>query len=200
MNKISLILLLSCILILRSYGAVSDTYQEDDISVSFKRAYLKKPYPSSSEVVFHIDLKLKVLTKNKIVNPRTYYYSFQWRYADLQLFDNFGNNLGFKSISPRYQGKKTEEGLRPGEEKIFTLEFGNKPIESTNYLIIQVPKNVFGNINPFELKISNPVIEPLATKVASANVKTELEELGFLESAKNGKLEELSAKELEARE
>lgn len=51
----------------------------------------------------------------------------------------------------------------PGTEKLFTLEFGNKPLESTNYLLLNVPEKVFGNVSPFELKILNPVIEPLAS-------------------------------------
>lgn len=115
------------------------------------------------------------MADNKIVRPK------HGRYISIDLSDNFGNNLGYKSIHPRYTGKNTEEGLRPGEEKIFTLEFGNKPLESTNYLFLKVPEKVFGNVNPFELKISNPVIEPLVTKVTTA-------------------LEKLSAEELEARE
>lgn len=160
MKKNSLILLLSCTLISCSYGAVSDTYQEDDILVSFKRAYLKKSYLSSSEV-FCIDLNIKILADSKIVRPANW---SRYGFSKIQLLDNFENTLGFQSVSPRYQGKKTEIGLRPGEEKIFTLEFGNKPLESTNYLLLKVPEKVFGNVNPFELKISNLVIEPLATK------------------------------------
>ena len=115
MNKISLVLFLSCILISCSYGDVSDTYQEDDISVSFKRAYLKKGY--ISEVNFCIELKLKVLAKNRIIKPRTNYGRAD---VKLQLSDNFGNDLGFRSISPTYRGKNTEIGIRPGGEKIFT--------------------------------------------------------------------------------
>lgn len=159
MKIISLILFLSCTLIAYSYGAVSDTYQEDDISVSFKRAYLNKSFLYSSE--FCIELKLKVIAKDKIIRPRTNYRS---EYVKLHLSDNFGNDLGFRSTSPTYYGKNTEIGLRPGEEKIFTLGFSNKPLESADYLLLKVPEKVFGNINPFELKISNPVIEPLATK------------------------------------
>lgn len=114
MKKISLILFLSCILIPCAYGVltpaeqqelneleaefggVSDTYQENDVLISFKRAYLQERY-RSSEIDYCIELSLKVLAENKIIRPST-------RYVLVCIFDNFGNKLGSSSISPTYSG------------------------------------------------------------------------------------------------
>jgi hypothetical protein len=74
---------------------------------------------------------------------------------DIQLLDNFGNDLSLTSIEPIYFGEN-EGGLRQGEEKLFTLKFREQPLKNTIYLLLKIPKNIFGNIAPFELKILSP--------------------------------------------
>lgn len=142
-----------------SYSQTCNVYQEEDVSVSFERAYLDKDY--FSRVFFYIDINLKVLGNSKIIRPANH---SRYGFCRIQLLDNFGNDLGFESISPRYDGGKTETGMRPSEEKTFTLEFANEPLKSTEYLVLKIPKKTFGNTEPFELKIADFVIKPIKLK------------------------------------
>jgi len=134
-------------------------YQDENVSISFKRAYR-----DNKDSVFFIELSVQVLSTNKIIWPKT--YSNYW-YANIKLVDNFGNSLGFDrkgfmSITPRYYGTETEVGLRPSETEIFTIKFNNIPLPNTEYLILTVPPKTFGNINQFEIKIDKPIIQKLS--------------------------------------
>jgi hypothetical protein len=62
-------------------------------------------------------------------------------------------------MAPRYC-----DSLRPGEEKLFTITFSIRPLDNTKYLLIQIPKGIFGNINPFELKLLNTGLKETVTK------------------------------------
>ena len=128
---------------------ISDTYQEEDVLISFNQAYSKTDRCGSQ---FCIVLNTKVLAKNKIIKPSGYIYG-------IYVIDNFGNDLNVISMAPRYC-----DSLRPGEEKLFTITFSIRPLDNTKYLLIQIPKGVFGNINPFELKILNTGIKETVTK------------------------------------
>ncbi len=119
---------------------ISDTYQEEDVLISFNQAYSKTDSCGSQ---FCIVLNIKVLAKNKIIKPSRYIYG-------IYVLDNFGNDLDVISMVPRYC-----DSLRPGEEKLFIITFSIRPLGNTKYLLIQIPRGIFGNINPFELKILN---------------------------------------------
>jgi hypothetical protein len=130
---------------------ISDTYQEKDVFVSFKRAYSKTDNYGSQ---FCIELNLKVLAENKIIRPSKYVYG-------IYILDNFGNDLNVVSLAPRYC-----ESFRPGEERLFVITFSIKPLDNTKFLLLQIPEGIFGNKNPFELKIFN-------TGLSGANTKEE---------------------------
>jgi len=115
---------------------LSDTYQEDAVLISINQAYRKADQ-------FCIALNVKVLAKNKILKPSRYVYG-------IYVIDNFGNDLNVIGLSPTYC-----ESLRPREEKLFIITFSIRPLDHTKYLLIQIPRGIFGNINPFELKILN---------------------------------------------
>lgn len=128
---------------------ISDTYQEKDVFVSFKRAYSKTDNYGSK---FCIEVNLKVLAENKIIKPSKYIYG-------IYVLDNFGNDLNVINMAPRYC-----ESLRPGEERLFVITFSIKPLENTKYLLLQIPEGIFGNKNPFELKIFNTGLKGAVTK------------------------------------
>jgi hypothetical protein len=128
---------------------MSDAYQEEDVLISFNQAYSKTDSCGSQ---FCIVLNTKVLAKNKIIKPSRYTYG-------IYVLDNFGNDLNVISMTPRYC-----ESLRPQEEKLFTITFSIRPLDNTKYLLIQVPTGIFGNINPFELKILNTGLQEATTK------------------------------------
>jgi hypothetical protein len=129
-----------------SQPPISDTYQEEDVLISFNGAYSKTDYYG-----FYIELNLKILASNKIIRPDTDSYRVMY----IKVLDNFGNDLGFVGISPLCQDISTAKGLSPGEEKIFTIKCSNKPLKNTEYLLLKIPEHIFGNVNPFELKIVN---------------------------------------------
>jgi hypothetical protein len=128
---------------------ISDTYQEEDVLISFNQAYSKTDRCGSQ---FCIVLNIKVLAKNKIIKPSRYIYG-------IYVLDNFGNDLNVISMAPRYC-----DSLRPGEEKLFIITFSIRPLDNTKYLLIQIPRGIFGNINPFELKILNTGLKETVTK------------------------------------
>lgn len=139
-----------------SQSSISDTYQEEDVLISFNGAYSKGAYNKGDR--FYIELKVKSLADNKIIKSER----FDSVIVNVQVLDNFGNDLGFIPmdlnqydyerglIRPKY-----EQSLRPKEEKFFTIEFRIKPLENTEYLLLKIPRHTFGNVNPFELKIVN---------------------------------------------
>ena len=128
---------------------ISDTYQEKDVFISFKRAYSKTDNYGSK---FCIELNLKVLAENKIIKPSKYIYG-------IYVLDNFGNDLNVINMAPRYC-----ESLRPGEERLFIITFSIRPLDNTKYLLLQIPEGIFGNKNPFELKIFNTGLKGTITK------------------------------------
>lgn len=128
---------------------ISDTYEEDDVLISFNRAYSKTDNYGSK---YFIELNLKVLTENKIIKPSRYIYG-------IYVLDNFGNDLNVTGMAPRYY-----ECLRPGDEKLFIITFSIKPLDNTKYLMLKIPKGIFGNVNPFELKIFNTGFKGPMTK------------------------------------
>jgi hypothetical protein len=119
---------------------ISDTYQEKDVLISFNRAYSKTDNYGSQ---FCIELNLNVLSQNKIIRPSKYIYG-------IYVLDNFGNDLNVVSMAPRYC-----DILRPGEKRLFIITFSIEPLENTKFLLLQIPRGIFGNVNPFELKIFN---------------------------------------------
>jgi len=137
-----------------SQSSISDAYQEEDVLISSNGAYSKTEYDhvERSETEYcYVELNLKILADNKIIRPDTGPY----RVMHIKVLDNFGNDLGFVGISPLCQDISTAKGLRPGEEKIFTIKFSNKLLKNTEYLLLKIPEHIFGNVNPFELKIVN---------------------------------------------
>ncbi len=119
---------------------ISDTYQEEDVLISFNRAYGQTDQYREK---FCIELNVKVLAKTKIIKPDKYVYG-------IYVLDNFGNDLDVISMAPRYF-----DSLRPGEERLVVITFRIRPLEDTKYLLLQIPKGIFGNVNPFELKMYN---------------------------------------------
>jgi hypothetical protein len=119
---------------------LSDIYQEDEVSISFHRAYSKTDNYGSK---FCIELNVKVLAKNKIIKPSRYVYG-------IYVLDNFGNDLDVTDMVPRYC-----DSLMPGEEKLFIITFNIRPLKNTKYLLLKIPNGIFGNKNPFELMIFN---------------------------------------------
>lgn len=119
---------------------ISDTYQEEDVRISFNRAYCRTDNYTSQ---FCIELNLKVLSENKIIRPSRYIYG-------IYVLDNFGNDLNVINMAPRYC-----DTLRPGDKKLFIITSSIMPLNNTKYLLLQIPKGIFGNVNPFELKIFN---------------------------------------------
>jgi hypothetical protein len=128
---------------------ISDIYLEHDVSVTFHRAYSKTDNYGST---FCLELNVKVLAENKIVKPSEYIYG-------IYVLDNFGNDLNVVNMVPRNCGS-----LRPGEERLFIITFNIKPLDNTKYLLLQIPKGILGNINPFELKIFNSGYKGALTK------------------------------------
>lgn len=128
---------------------ISDTYQEEDILISFNRAYIKTDNYASQ---FCIELNLKVLSANKIIRPCKYIYG-------IYLLDNFGNDLNVVSMAPRYC-----DILRPGDRKLFIITSSILPLDNTKYILLQIPKGIFGNANPFELKIFNTGFKEATTE------------------------------------
>jgi hypothetical protein len=128
---------------------ISDIYQEEDVSVSFHRAYSKTNNYGSE---FCIELNVKVLAKNKIIKPSKYVYG-------IYVLDNFGNDLNVTDMVPRYC-----DSLRPGEERLFVITFSIRPLENTKYLLLQIPKGIFGNVNAFEIRIFNTGFKGAITK------------------------------------
>jgi len=128
---------------------ISDTYQEEDVAISFNRAYSKTDNYGSQ---FCIELNLRVLSKNKIIKPSKYIYG-------IYVLDNFGNDLNVVSMAPRYC-----DILRPGEKRLFIITFNIRPLENTKYLLLQIPRGIFGNVNPFELKIFNTGFKEATTE------------------------------------
>ena len=124
-------------------------YQEEDVLISFNRAYSKTDKYGDN---YYIELKLKILADNKIIKLNTSKYA---RYNKIQVLDNFGNDLQYIGTYPI-----SFDSLRPGDEKLFTIKFRIKPLENTKYLLLKIPSGSLGNRNPFELKIANPVFEP----------------------------------------
>ncbi len=114
----------------------SDTYRENDVSISINQIYRKADQ-------FYIALNVKVLAKNKILKPSRYVFG-------IYVMDNFGNDLNVTGLSPTHC-----KSLRPQEEKLFTITFNVRPLDHTKYLLIQIPGGIFGNIYPFELKTFN---------------------------------------------
>jgi len=119
---------------------ISDTYQEKDILISFNRAYRRTDNYASQ---FCIELNIRVLSENKILKPDKYIYGIYLR-------DNFGNELNVVNMAPRYF-----DTLRPGEKRLFIITASIMPLDNTKYLLLQIPRGIFGNLNPFELKIFN---------------------------------------------
>jgi hypothetical protein len=129
-------------------SSISDTYQDKNVLISFNRAYSEADY-------FLIELRVKALTDNKIIKSEWFGRLYGYH---VQVSDNFGNDLDFiRNIPPNQWNYK---GLMPKEEKLFTVVFRIKPLDNTEYLLLQIGDFVFGNINPFELKIAKPVFEP----------------------------------------
>ncbi|MCX5632220.1 MAG: hypothetical protein NTW93_00855 [Phycisphaerae bacterium] len=128
---------------------MSDVYQEENVLISFNRAYSKTDNYGSK---FCIELNVKVLAENKIIKPSKNVYG-------IYILDNFGNDLNVTDIIPRYC-----DSIRPREDKLFVITFSIKPLENTRYLLIQIPKGIFGNVNPFELTIFNTGFKGPITK------------------------------------
>jgi hypothetical protein len=119
-------------------SSVSDTYQDEDVLISFNRAY-------SEADKCYVTLTLKILANNKIIR-----LNYKLRY--IEVLDNFGNNLQYDRI-----GNYPSDSLRPGDEELVRINFSIKPLENTKYLLLKIPSNSFGNINDFELKFE-PVV------------------------------------------
>jgi hypothetical protein len=128
---------------------ISDTYQEKDILISFSRAYSRTDNYASQ---FCVELNIRVLSENKILKPNKYAYGIYIR-------DNFGNDLNVVNIAPRYF-----ENLRPGERRLFIITADIMPLDNTKYLLLQIPRGIFGNVNPFELKIFNTGFKDTTTQ------------------------------------
>ena len=194
-----------------SQSSISDTYQEEDVLISFNGAYRGTEYDyaeHSNTDYYNVELKVKSLADNKIIQPERFYsvvesYGVQlWNNynSGVQVLDNFGNDLGFKRISPdKYNDKEgwQEKGLRPREEKLFTIKFRIKPLENTEYLLLKIPRKTFGNVNPFELKIVNFHSIPdslkkkqqeIAVREANERLLAEREANKRLEAYKKGRL------------
>ena len=128
---------------------ISDIYQEKDVLISFNRAYSKTDNYGSK---FCIELNVKAIAENKIIKPSKNVYG-------IYILDNFGNDLNVTDMVPRYC-----DSIRPGEEKLFTITFSIRPLENTKSLLIQIPREIFGNVNPFELRIFNTGFKGPITK------------------------------------
>ncbi|MGB8225378.1 MAG: hypothetical protein WCE45_00730, partial [Sedimentisphaerales bacterium] len=81
---------------------MSDVYQEEDVLISFNRAYSKTDDYGSK---FCIELNVKVLAENKIIKPSRNVYG-------VYVLDNFGNDLNVIDMVPRCC-----DSLRPREDK-----------------------------------------------------------------------------------
>ena len=128
---------------------MSDVYQEKDVLIYFNRAYSKTDNYGSK---YCIELNVRVIAENKIIKPSKNVYG-------IYVLDNFGNDLNVTDMVPRYC-----DSIRPGEEKLFTITFSIRPLENTKSLLIQIPGGIFGNVNPFELRIFNTGFKGPITK------------------------------------
>ena len=173
-----------------SQSSISGTYQDEDVLISFNRAYSKTDKYGDN---FYIELKLKILADNKIIKLNTSKYA---RYNKIQVLDNFGNDLDYSSIEPY---PSPSDSLRLGEEKLFTIKFSIKPLENTEYILLKIPETFFGNVNPFELKIVNPVFEIQKPTLILDKQMYTTEELDRMESeAKFERWQKENAKKREA--
>jgi hypothetical protein len=75
-------------------------------------------------------------------------FSFPSGYA---IRDNYGNSLNVSAITPIHGTGSAP--LRPGEEKKFRFWTKSKPLDGIKFLVFEVPKFGFGNIEELEIKI-----------------------------------------------
>ena len=80
--------------------------------------------------------------------------------------DNFGNDMGVKHLSPEFVGYRTEEGLRYGESKIFSLRTTEVPLVASSFVVLQISSSVFANKRSIELKILTSDIGELKEEVS----------------------------------
>ena len=80
--------------------------------------------------------------------------------------DNFGNDMGVKSVSPSFHGHKKEKGLRYGKSKIFSLRTTEVPLVASSFVVLQISSGVFANKRSIELKIPTSDIGELKEEVS----------------------------------
>lgn len=127
---------------------------------------------------FSITFKLTVLSKTRIIRPRTgYVLSWEDAYSPrnnpnviivnprvqkaprgLTLKDNFGNSFGLSFISPLCLGGDTDTGLKPEESKTFDVAFTGEPLKKTESLMVTVSDGTFGNVKQFAVTIPKSLI------------------------------------------
>lgn len=164
---------------LKQSGNHQLTYSDPDVRIELTDLFVNRErIPGSTFTNFKIKLTLMVISKSKIVKPRTaMIYSSERAYSSehnrnviivdpitievpigVEIEDNFGNNLGLGSIRPSYYGGETGRSLRPSESEIFTISPNDAPLKNTESLTVKVSAGTFGNTKPFELVIPKSII------------------------------------------
>lgn len=90
-------------------------------------------------------------SRTKILKPETQNIGSSMPRIDT-VKDNYGNNFTVSSIEP-VLNPRTEDGIYPGRIKVLKIFFIGKLLPTTQYLVINIPKNVFGNDKQFEITI-----------------------------------------------
>lgn len=91
------------------------------------------------------------ITSSTILKPRNYRV---WGYdvhpklggstpIGTSMSDSFGNPYKLTRVSPKFLGIEPR-GIRPGETKIFELEFGDVPLESAKFIRLSVDPGAYG--------------------------------------------------------
>jgi hypothetical protein len=180
---------------LKQSGNNQLTYSEPDVRIELTDLFVNRerllPATISStksdvwSVQCCVKLTLTVISKNKIVRPRTgRIYSSEQAYSSehnpdviivnpivsqvptgVEMEDNFGNHFGLIGISPLCEGGETDMSLKPDESKDFKIIFHDAPLKNTESLTVKVSTGTFGNNKPFEITISKNIINTVLKEI-----------------------------------
>lgn len=138
-------------------------YQDKNVQVKVKQVSIVKLY---YDYVTQIILDVLSLNQTRIINFNTHtFVSFDdgtesstlLKYG-ITLKDNFENDLKISSLKPEYFSTK-QKGLRPNQHQKFKIIATDYPLKTSKYIILKIPKNTFGNLKAFEIKILNKTIK-----------------------------------------
>lgn len=136
------------------------TYRDSNIVLTLEKVYVKDDN-------LYAEITLLVTRDTIIIRPKTCRKatSPDGSVVDkipqgITMLDNFGNSIGLVKIEPCYYRYDSEIGIRPQQRQLFTIRFNSKPLNNTDFLVLEVAQDVFGNIGPFVFLIPGTAIIP----------------------------------------